>query len=55
MVYYKLEGVSIIADAILVSSHKNFKSSLKVPYKCYNNERRKQTRIKVAFLNNLNK
>jgi hypothetical protein len=54
MVYYKPEGVSIIADATLVSPHKNSKSSLKVPYEHHNNERCKRTRIKVVSLNNLN-
>jgi hypothetical protein len=54
MVYYKPEGVSIIADATLVSSHKNFKSSLKVPYERHSNECCKRTRIKVASLNNSN-
>ncbi len=38
MVYYKLEDVSIITDVILVTSHKNFKSLLKVPYKHHSNK-----------------
>jgi hypothetical protein len=54
MVYYKLEGVSIITNATLVSSHKNSKSSSKVPYEHHSNERCERTRIKVAFLNNSN-
>jgi hypothetical protein len=55
MVYYKLEGVSIITNATLVSSHKNSKSSSKVPYERHSNEHCEQTRIKVASLNNSNK
>jgi hypothetical protein len=54
MVYYKSEGVFIIVNVILVLLHKNFKSSLKVPYKRYSNEHCEQTKIKFAFLNNLN-
>jgi hypothetical protein len=55
MLYYKLEGVSIITDATLVLPHKNSKSLLKIPYERHCNECCKRTRIKVTSLNNLNK
>jgi hypothetical protein len=54
MVYYKPQSVSIIANATLVSPHKNSKSSSKVPYERHSNERRERTKIKVTSLNNLN-
>jgi hypothetical protein len=54
MIYYKLEGFFIIANAILVLSHKHSKISSKIPYKHHSNKHCKRTKIKIAFLNNLN-
>ena len=53
MVYYKPSDVNIVADAALVSPHRNSKKSVKA-YKRHSNEQHKRTKINVASLNNPN-
>ena len=52
MIYYKLNGVSVITDAKFVSSHHNSKGLSKVLFERYSAERREHTKINVALLNN---
>ena len=53
MVYYKLSNVNIVADATLVSSHRNLKKSVKA-YERHINKQCKCTKINITSLNNLN-
>ena len=53
MVYYKPSNVNIVADAALVSPHRNSKKSVKA-YERHSNEQRERTKINVASLNNPN-
>ena len=52
MIYYKPDGVSVIADAKLVSPHCNSKGLSKVSFEHHSAERWKCTKINIALLNN---